>query len=241
VRAYPELRLEVDGWWRNSPAITPNQRLLQFFRNEVLGDTPVVIFLDEIDSTLKLPYTDDFFVAIRSIYNDRAVDSRYEKLAFCLMGVAIPNKLIKDQRTTPYNIGVTLELMDFDPERDDLSPLYQAVADDREQGKVIVQAVLQWTGGHPFLTQWLCQQCVEQDCMTAWDVERLVIRLCPDLNAVRTYPHFQEIIRFLDKRTAIPIFRKSSAFSVNGPPMRSPRWSYTGESGAAGGNPIRPC
>ncbi len=197
-----ELTVNVDVWWQTSPAITPNQRLLRFFREEVLGDTPVVIFLDEIDSTLKLPYTDDFFVAIRSMYNDRATDSRYEKLAFCLVGVAIPNELIKDQRTTPYNVGVTLELMDFDQERDDLSPLYRAIAVDQEQSKVIVPAVLHWTGGHPFLTQWLCQPCVEQGCTTAGDVERLVIRLCPNLNAVRTHPHFQEIIRFVGKRTA---------------------------------------
>ena len=89
-----ELTVGVTAWWRTSPAITLNQRLRQFFEQEVLGDTPVVIFLDEIDSTLKLPYTDDFFVAIRSMYNDRAQDARYEKLAFCLLGVAVPNELI---------------------------------------------------------------------------------------------------------------------------------------------------
>ena len=39
-----------------------------------------------------------------------------------------PNELIKDRRTTPYNIGKTIELQDFDSERDDLGPLYRAVA-----------------------------------------------------------------------------------------------------------------
>ena len=38
----------------------------------------------------------------------------YERLTFCLIGVASPNELIKDRRTTPYNVGSTLELRDFD-------------------------------------------------------------------------------------------------------------------------------
>ena len=83
----------------------------------------MVVFLDEIDSTLKLPWTDDLFTALRGMYNERALVPAYERLAFCLIGVAAPNELIKDRRTTPYNVGRTLELRDFDLARDDLTPL----------------------------------------------------------------------------------------------------------------------
>jgi hypothetical protein len=74
-----------------------------------------MVILDEIDSTLKLPYTDDLFVALRAMYNDRPQETAFEQVAFCLVGVTTPNELIKDQRTTPYNVGRMIELRDFDP------------------------------------------------------------------------------------------------------------------------------
>jgi adenylate cyclase len=106
------LQVDVRAWWQTCDAVTLNQHLLLFFHDEVAVKVkaPVVVFLDEIDSTLKLPYTDDFFVAIRTMYNDRASEPVYERITFCLIGVATPNELIKDRRTTPYNIGRTIEL-----------------------------------------------------------------------------------------------------------------------------------
>ena len=120
--------LDVTGWWNNCPLATPNQRLIEFFRTEVdaRDNARVVIFLDEIDSTLKLPYTDDFFVAVCAMYNERPEVPAFKYVAFCLLGVATPNELIKDRRTTPYNIGRTIELCDFDLKCDDLGQLYLA-------------------------------------------------------------------------------------------------------------------
>ena len=83
-----------------------------------------MIFLDEIDGMLKLPYSDDFFVAIRGMYNERPEEPAFRDITFCLFGEATPNELIKDRRTTPYNVGRTIELRDFDPEHDNLDPLY---------------------------------------------------------------------------------------------------------------------
>jgi hypothetical protein len=117
---------------------------------------PLVIFLDEIDSTLKLPFTDDLFTAMRSIYNERAMVPAYERITFCLLGVASANELIKDRRTTPYNIGETLELSDFDATREDVSELAAALNDDPQRAASLLERVLYWTGGHPYLTTRLC-------------------------------------------------------------------------------------
>ena len=89
---------------RGSPS---TQRLLK------VGGQPVVIFLDEIDSTLKLKYTDDFFTTIRAMYNQRATVANNDKGTFCLIGVATPNELVKQRRTTTYNVGKTISLRDF--------------------------------------------------------------------------------------------------------------------------------
>src|SRR5262249_35817162 len=67
------LDLDVAAWWCERPNDTVNRRILAFSA-EVLEQitSPVVIFLDEIDSTLRLPYTDDLFTTIRGMYNQRA-------------------------------------------------------------------------------------------------------------------------------------------------------------------------
>lgn len=51
---------------------------------------PVVIFIDEIDTTLKLDFTDDFYAAIRYLYNARAEIPAFRRLSFVLIGVATP-------------------------------------------------------------------------------------------------------------------------------------------------------
>ncbi len=199
-----QLHLDVDAeeWWKNSRAITPNQRLIQFFRDEIAAKTsaPVVIFLDEIDSTIALPYTDDFFVAIRAMYNDRASDPLFERITFCLVGVATPDELIKNRRTTPYNVGRTIELPDFDADRDDLRPLFSAVSGDLAKGEDIVRAVLQWTGGHPYLTVRLCDQFVAQDKTSPDEVDKMVNKAFVSLDQLHADVHFQQARRFLDGR-----------------------------------------
>lgn len=210
--------IDVKAWWAASRAVTPNQRLIQFFRDEIAAKAaePVVVFLDEIDSTHKLPYTDDFFVAIRAMYNDRASEGLYDRITFCLAGVATPNELIKDRRTTPYNIGRTLELQDFDPGRDDLSSLVRAMAEEPAKGEAIVQAVLRWTGGHPYLTVRLCDQLVAAGKTLRDEVDGAIEAEFASLDHLHSDVHFQQVLRFLnerveDKLAALTLYRRIHA------------------------------
>ena len=95
-----KLGINVGDWWQGFAGETLNQQLMRFFRDIVAGaaDSPAVVFLDEIDSTLKLDFTDDLFTALRAMYNERSLVPAYERIAFCLVGVATPNELIKDRR-----------------------------------------------------------------------------------------------------------------------------------------------
>ena len=197
------LDLNVAGWWQTRTSATRNRCLIAFFRDEVAAKAgaPVVVILDEIDSTLKLPYTDDLFVALRAMYNDRPREAAFEQVAFCLVGVATPNELIKDPRTTPYNIGQMIELRDFDPARDDLSPLDRAVSNNPQMGAALVRRVLLWTGGHPYLTIKLCDEVVKDRGATVEDVDRLVDKLYRNLDAVRSDVHFETASRFFDPKS----------------------------------------
>ena len=181
-----------------------NQRLMRFFREVVLEQVPgpVVCFLDEIDSTLKLAWTDDLFTALRGMHNERPMVPAYERLTFCLIGVAWPNELIKDRRTTPYNVGSTLELRDFDLGRDDLTPLAAALGPDSEHGRKLIERVLYWTGGHPYLTIRLCASLVEIGAKTPEDVDSGVDDSFRSLERVSGDVHFQQVLRFLETRLA---------------------------------------
>jgi len=192
------LQIDVPAWWQASSVATANQRLIAFFRDEaaVKITKTFVVILDEIDSTLRLPFTDDFFIALRAMYNDRARESAFERVSFCLVGVATPNELIKDRLSTPYNVGRTIELGDFRFEQDDLRPLQKVVADDPKVGELLVYAVLSWTGGHPFLTIKLCNEVVKARATTVEDVRRLVDKSYQNLESVRSDGHFATILRF---------------------------------------------
>src|SRR6185503_16663935 len=70
-----EDQLDLDSnavnWWRERSHLGVTQRLTMFFEEVLLKevDAPVVVFVDEIDTTLSLNFTDDFFAAIRYFYN----------------------------------------------------------------------------------------------------------------------------------------------------------------------------
>jgi len=65
------LRLDVDflAWWQQHDDLGMAQRLALFFEELALVNvsTPLVIFVDEIDTTIGLDYADDFFVTIRGL------------------------------------------------------------------------------------------------------------------------------------------------------------------------------
>lgn len=196
------LDCDAEGWWTTEGRGTANQRLLQFFRTVVgaklLG--PVFIFVDEVDASLKLPCSDDFFTAVRSIYNQRATVAEYRRITFCLVGVASPGELIKDRRTTPYNVGRTIELRDFDPDLDDLSPLYDAMSDDGAPGRDLVHAVLRQSGGQPFLTVALCSRAMASGVRTPAEIDAMIGAAIQARTHDEITSHLESINAFLATR-----------------------------------------
>jgi hypothetical protein len=142
-----QLLLEVDlsQWWQAHGETGLAQRFSLFLREVVLEriQERVVIFVDEIDSTLRLTFTDDFFAAIRHLYNARASFPALARLSFVLIGVATPADLIKDPNRTPFNIGQRVDLTDFTLE--EILPLMAGLPASSEQIVKIPQWILNWT------------------------------------------------------------------------------------------------
>lgn len=194
-----EIQLDLNEFERRYANDAPGQWLQRFFREIVASaiKEPVVIFLDEIDSTLKFPFTDGLFTAIRGMYNERALRPVYRQFTFCLLGVASPNELIKDHRTTPYNIGETLNLRDFDADLDDLSSLAEQLSADSQIGWDLLRRVLYWSGGQPFLTMKICREVQRNKIVEPSGVDILVHQAFRSLTLLRYDNHFQPIFNLV--------------------------------------------
>jgi AAA domain-containing protein/PEGA domain-containing protein len=154
-----DLEDELEQSWLRHEHLGPLQRWMRAVREVLLGssDRPVVIFIDEIDAVRSLGFsTDEFFAGIRELYNRRSQDPDLHRITFCLLGVATPSDLIRDTRTTPFNIGRRIELSDFT--EDEAAPLAVGLGrnNNNDDGAVLLRRILYWTGGHPYLTQRLC-------------------------------------------------------------------------------------
>ncbi|MEL7069861.1 MAG: AAA-like domain-containing protein, partial [Cyanobacteria bacterium J06581_3] len=160
------LATDVKRWWRENGESGLALRLTRFFQEVVLAEVsePVVVFVDEIDTTLSLAFTDDFYAAIRYLYVARSTDSRLRRLSFVLIGVATPADLIRDPKRTPFNIGQRVDLADFSAQ--EALPLAAGLGLAAEKEEQVLDGVLAWTGGHPYLTQRLCRALVERTSTT---------------------------------------------------------------------------
>jgi uncharacterized protein YkwD len=169
---------DVEAWWQERDTLGAVRRFSNFLRDVVLEEISdqIVIFVDEIDFTLGLPFADDFFAAVRATYNARALDARFSRLTFIFLGVAAPADLIKDRTRTPFNIGEGIVLRDLN--RTDAAVLQQGLETAYPgQGQAILDRVFFWTSGHPYLTQKLCHEVVEVKRAELWteaEVDRVV-------------------------------------------------------------------
>jgi WD40 repeat protein len=148
---------DIDRWWQSNHNIPFSQRFSKFIAEVLLReiDRDIVIFIDEIDGTISLNFnTDDFFAAIRECYNRRADNPAYRRLTFVLLGVSTPSDLIIDKQRTPFNIGKAIDLTGFRLEES--QPLAQGL-ESIGNPQEMMEAILKWTGGQPFLTQKVCK------------------------------------------------------------------------------------
>ena len=154
--------LKFKNWWNDQDDFSDLQRLNKFIEELLLVHFPtekLFIFIDEIDSILSLNFTvDDFFALIRYCHERRATNPAYQRITFAISGVATPSDLIQDKKRTPFNIGWAIALENFN--FNEVKPLLAGLKHGFGDPNKIMQAILNWTGGQPFLTQKLCDLIV---------------------------------------------------------------------------------
>jgi GAF domain-containing protein len=165
------LKLDLDfrAWIEERSFLPPVQYPSELLEDVALRqiEAPIAIFIDDIEVVLDLTFRVDDFFALLCSYQ------RHPQLRFVVAGCTTAIELVRDLRCTPFETGKAITLDLFQMQRNvfepadladlmDLTPfitgLLECVTDPQET----LAVVLDWTGGQPFLTQWLCQLIVEQ-------------------------------------------------------------------------------
>ncbi|MEZ4658282.1 MAG: AAA-like domain-containing protein [Caldilineaceae bacterium] len=229
------LTVDVEAWWQERAALSVVQRFTDFVLEVVLTPTagPIVVFVDEIDSTLKLDFTDDFFAAIRNFYNARAGNPIYERITFVLLGVAAPTDLLQNRNLTPFNIGHPVTLSELT--RADAQPLAAGLEQRYPgHGDAMLDRIFHWTSGHPYLTQKICAEMVTRADLTGLQnlsgldqqVDHIVQRLFLDKDAQN-----EDNLQFVrsnveasrERRRLLQLYRRVYAEEQVGDDDRSPQ------------------
>jgi len=161
-------------WWEKHQFLSPLQRLSQFIEQLLLTKVTqnIVIFIDEIDNLINRESKDEFLEFIRACYNQRAEKLEYKRITFCLLGVVTPSDL-KDKKGIPFNIGRTIELAGFKLEEVQQS-LTKGLVNKVDAPEMVLQKILSWTSGQPFLTQKLCKLIAEIEESPKPDIDAIV-------------------------------------------------------------------
>ncbi len=187
-------------WWEEHRLLSNVRRLDKFIEEILLTSTSqkIVIFIDEIDSVIGLPFKlGDFFALVRECYNRRANHPDYGRLTFVLLGVTTLSDLMQGQLQTPFNIGQEIALEGF--QIDECESLVQGLAAKSSNPQALMQAILTWTGGQPFLTQKVCKLVLNENSMVpngqeeAWVEDLVRSRVIENWEAQDTPEHLKTI------------------------------------------------
>jgi AAA-like domain/TIR domain/Trypsin-like peptidase domain len=139
----------IDRYWRRS--LSPQEKLTNLFADFILDnlDRNLVIGLDEIDDLLQTPFYSEFFGLLRSWHNLRATDEVWDKLSTIMVISTEPYLLISDFHQSPFNVGVNLNLHDFNNSQiQDLNERHGSPVSGKDFDELV-----QVFGGHPYLTR----------------------------------------------------------------------------------------
>lgn len=216
-RVLRDLRLKMDlqAWWQERMPLPPAQRLGEFFWEVVLGATraPVTIFLDEIDSVEQLDYATELFNIVRACHDARAGEPNYQRLTFAMLGTALPAGSAAATVRAAIEISTRIDLPDFRFE--EARPLARGLGLAEGDAERALYRVMYWTGGHPYLTQKLCQAVARNAGRVTSDdaVDRLVAARFLARNVVTTESSMSRVLDTLERsgklaRPALRLYRR---------------------------------
>lgn len=122
----------------------------QFMEATVLHEgQPLLLAMDEADQLMDAGYKTDFFALVRAWDSRRAFDAAWEKLSLAMVISSHPHLLIDDYRQSPFNVGLRIQVEDFDNAQvEKLNELHGKLLNPNE-----IHDMMDLLGGHPYLTR----------------------------------------------------------------------------------------
>lgn len=175
--------------------LSPVQRFSRFIEDVLLVNcsADIIIFLDEVDNIINFDFRDEFLILIRNCYEKRVESQQYQRLTFCLLGVATPSNLRIDKQLSPFNIGKAIQLTGFN--FTEAQPLISGLNNKFSQPESILQDILYWTKGQPFLTQKLCSLIVKYGEPQQVNIPQLIQHHVVDNWEIQDEPEHLKTIR----------------------------------------------
>ncbi|NEO51791.1 MAG: ATP-binding protein [Okeania sp. SIO3B5] len=173
VTAVPQLKnieSEIIESWNKYPGIIFSERFLHILSVKIypkLKNVKLIIFIDEVQSLVRLKLQDKFIRFLKTFaeFNNEIRN----KLNFVLIGVAKPSEFTLNADIR-FN-GKQIELEGLSGECLPLQKGLKAITTEPSQ---VIKRVLFWTGGQPFLTQYMCYLLLDDYFYISQDFEKAV-------------------------------------------------------------------
>ncbi len=191
-----DLTTDAITWWSKPSvfALPPYIRLTKLMTDVILPEMnmPIVLFIDEVERTMTLPFRDHFFEWLSSMYESRATNSILYRISFVISGTAPPSQLIPDGGPLLFQWSHRVVLSDFTTE--ETLALVEKLSFHEDDTEEIAEWVYKWTNGQPYLTQ-LLFQILEEQHRTVWlekEVDECIQSFITSPEGLHE-PHFQYI------------------------------------------------
>lgn len=206
------LPAEVNTWMRQWAGESPVNCIIEFYtillRKHV--SEPLLIVIDEIDYVMPHGYhTDHLFESLRQLFNK--LDEH--DMSFLLAGIFHPSQLVKASGSGTFNVGHDVVLRDFGTDDDTLDQWGMGLVEGAD-ARGISRAIIEATGGQPFLTSVLHQDAANRSVSSAEEVGVLVGALLDDARQEsRLVAHFENPEKIVEENTAsayeaLEVFRR---------------------------------
>lgn len=142
---------QVEQYWEKYKSLGNPLRCTYYVQDYLLteGNQSIFLAMDEVDKLIASPFRDEFFSMLRSWHNERAFEPVWKQLDLVMVTCTEPYQLIQDLNQSPFNVGTSLTLKDFnETEVAELNRLHNGVLNTAE-----LKTLMSWVGGHPYLTR----------------------------------------------------------------------------------------
>ena len=142
---------QVDHYWQQYKSLGNPLRCTYYIQDYLLAEVQGSIFLamDEVDKLIAAPFRDEFFSMLRSWHNERAFEPVWKQLDLAMVTCTEPYQLIQDLNQSPFNVGTSITLKDFNAEEvAELNRRHNGTLNPQD-----LQTLMDWLGGHPYLTR----------------------------------------------------------------------------------------